>query len=139
MLLFCVNAHALEGFATYYTEPSEIVLKTLAMEASGEGVIGMAYVARVIQNRAHLRNSTAEKECLRKKQFSCWNDGVWAQRWLSKYYTPEVRQKAMKAWEEADNLEGAWTHYHTVDIKPYWSKGHQGERAGKHLFYEGVK
>lgn len=75
------------------------------------------------------------------KQFSAYNDRQWLNRWLAKNYTPKVRQMAQKAIERALTMENrpTWTHYHTVDVRPYWSKGHKGVRVGRHVFYQGIK
>lgn len=121
---------------------SETVYKTIAMESASEGEEGMMLVAKVIQNRAKASRMSAEGVVMKRYQFSCWNDRKWAENWLRKYYTAEVHQKAAKAWEEASDSEikPFIRHYHTVDVRPYWSVGHEPAiRHGRHLFYDSVK
>lgn len=50
-----------------------VVSQTLWREARGEGNRGIKAVASVIVNRARERGTDAATECLRRKQFSCWN------------------------------------------------------------------
>lgn len=50
-----------------------IIAKTILGEARGEGESGMYAVACVIQQRVLNRKIPADKVCLQKNQFSCWN------------------------------------------------------------------
>lgn len=124
---------------TAHAEPSEIVLQTIAMESASEPIEGQIMVAKTIQNRAERGNISPESVVLKRKQYSCWNDPKWAKAWLDRNYTPNVRQRASKAWEMALGESVNYTHYHTIDILPYWAVGHKGERVGKHIFYGGIK
>lgn len=59
----------------------EVVAITLWHEARGEGYDGIVAVASVIYNRAAAMNTPPLPEdflrvCLKKKQFSCFNNGV---------------------------------------------------------------
>ncbi len=51
-----------------------VVSQTLWREARGESLAGIEAVASVIVNRARERGTDAATECLRKRQFSCWNN-----------------------------------------------------------------
>ena len=126
----CEEAHA---------EPSEIVLQTIAMESASEPIEGQIMVAKTIQNRARRGNISHESVVLKPKQYSCWNDHKWAKAWLAMNYTPNVRQRASKAWEMALGEPSKTTHYHRHDIMPYWAVRHKGVRLGNHIFYEGIK
>lgn len=53
-----------------------VVARTLYMEARGEGASGMSMVMTVIWNRAGGDKAKFADVCLKKKQFSCWNDIV---------------------------------------------------------------
>lgn len=116
-------------------EVSEVVLQTIAMESASEPE-GMKYVALTLINRARLRGTTPEIEALRRKQYSCWNDRKWASRWLTRYYNPQVRQRASKAWYMALENPIGVTHYHHKSINPYWTKSMDFiEQIGVHRFY----
>jgi spore germination cell wall hydrolase CwlJ-like protein len=119
----------------------EVVIQTIAMESASEPDLGMVWVAKVIQTRAERANISPDRVVMRPKQFSCWNDRKWAYNWLKRYYGPSTRQRAIEAWNKAliANL-GHPTHYHTVDVMPYWAKGHKPMvRVGRHVFYNTVK
>lgn len=51
-----------------------VVARTLYMEARGEGPVGLDMVMTVIWNRAGGDVANFADVCLKKKQFSCWND-----------------------------------------------------------------
>lgn len=51
-----------------------VVARTLYMEARGEGSVGLDMVMTVIWNRAGGDKAKFADVCLKKKQFSCWND-----------------------------------------------------------------
>ncbi len=95
-------------------------------------------VASVIFNRAKGNPAKLETVCLAPKQFSCWNKG---------YTKPKPRnaqerailaefegmEKAMKAG--AFKPSGAWTHYHTLKVRPAWSKWMKNRTViGNHVF-----
>ena len=119
------------------SEPSEVVLQTIAMESANQPAAGQALVALTLINRARNRHTTPEIEALRPFQYSCWNEGgKWAKAWLAKYYTPEARQRAMKAWYQAQEMDLPFTHYHTKNVRPYWVKSMKFMlQNGNHLFY----
>lgn len=70
MMIACAMA-AMAGEAKMTSE--ETIASTLWYEARGEGFAGIDAVASVIANRAKKSGRTMASECLRPKQFSCWN------------------------------------------------------------------
>lgn len=52
---------------------ADTIATTLWLEARGEGREGIQAVASVIANRATKSGKTMAQECLKPKQFSCWN------------------------------------------------------------------
>ena len=130
----------------------EIVAATIWAEARGEGIVGMAAVAAVIQNRADgiykRYGSTYRNVCLKPWQFSCWNiykdgtkdpnldlilRGPTGNRWhYAQAITDLVFEKLM-----GDPTGGA-THYHTPDVNPSWASSPQMRflrQIGNHKFY----
>lgn len=65
-----VSAVMFEGFAM---TAEETIASTLWHEARGEGADGIRAVASVIVNRSKKSGKTCAYECLKPKQFSCWN------------------------------------------------------------------
>lgn len=121
-------------------EPSEIVLHTIAMESANQSDYGQYLVASVIVNRAKGSNTTLEKVCLAKRQFSCWNSHKWAFSWLSRHYGVSQEVRARKALEKALSapMDGI-RHYHTTSTMPYWAKGHKPVIIeGQHKFYNDI-
>lgn len=121
---------------------SDIPVKTIVLEAQGEGFDGMLAVAEVIRNRSIERKLTPEEVCLQRKQFSCWNN-----RSTSNFETSsEIWQTASRAWETCniDNTqttEGANLYYNPKRVKrePSWiysSKVHYIKKIGNHVFYK---
>jgi spore germination cell wall hydrolase CwlJ-like protein len=88
-------------------------------EARSETIDSQLAVALVTLNRAHYRKDLICKEVFKYKQFS-WT--------LKSDWTPH-NQKAWKrsiqiarmAFKIEDFTTGA-THFHTVSVRPYWSK-----------------
>ncbi len=56
------------------SKAEEIIAITILAEARGEGEAGMYAVAAVIAQRANDKKVTPEQVCLKRKQFSCWNN-----------------------------------------------------------------
>ena|SRR3990167_4795943 len=103
--------------------PSEVAIKTVAMEASNQSAYGQFLVASVIVNRAMERHETLEAICLAPRQFSAWNDSRWAAAWLPRHYKKAVRERAMLALLSAlKNPYPKIDHYCTVKTNPYWTK-----------------
>ena len=117
---------------------SETAVKTIAMESANQSDYGMYAVSSVIVNRSVDSNKTIKSVCLARKQFSCWNDKIWAKAWLDRFYTPEVRGRSVLALNKAlqDPIRGI-NHYHSVKVKPYWAKGRKPSLIiGEHVFYK---
>ena len=68
-------AFALFAFVNCYADMTaeETIASTLWLEARGEGKEGIKAVASVIANRSKKSGKTMAYECLKEKQFSCWN------------------------------------------------------------------
>lgn len=100
---------------------SEMAIRTLIGEASGEGERGMQAVAEVIRRRGSLKGFYGLNAPHVDKQ-PAW---VW--------------KRARKAWEasKTSNITNFATHFESKDFKtPYWAKGRQPCAViGKHLFY----
>src|SRR3990167_6559133 len=127
----------------YPAEVSEVIIQTIAMESADQPFEGQVAVASIIINRARRAGKSLEWVVLRPRQFSCWNSPKWAFSWLSRHYDSKARSTALKALEMAINAKEGHTrltHYHTLDVMPYWAKGHKPAlQIGRHLFYEGIK
>lgn len=139
LALLCLFT-GIAGSLAYAEDSREIVLQTIAMEAANQSDRGQYLVASVIVNRAMASGQTLGQVCTARKQFSAWNDPKLAARWLSRHYDPSVRLRAYNALQRALNrpYEGI-RHYHTNDVRPYWSEGHKAAiTEGAHLFYEGI-
>ena len=127
-------------------EEKEILARTIWGEARGEGIPGMVAVANVIRNRREYPGrwgSTWRSVCLKRWQFSCWNENdPNRQRLIDGPDGTEMRQARIIADMVMNNLlidntAGA-THYHTHYVKPNWmdhpSMKPRGE-IGNHIFY----
>ena len=133
------------GIARAESAAPEIVLQTIAMEADDQPEIGRAMVALTLINRANKRGTTPEIEAKRPFQYSAWNGGgKWARAWLDRYYTPEARQRALIAWNEASKMaikpemQGI-RHYHHIGVRPKWAVDHKPVLVIKdHAFYAGI-
>ena len=131
----------LAGVAEAWEDDSLIPIQTIMLEAGNQSLEGQIAVGEVIRNRALRGDLSPESVCLARRQFSCWNDRKQAKKRLSRA-SGETFQRASRAWAESEHsqLVGESTHYHTVDVLPYWAKGHKpAYRIGRHLFYEGIK
>ena len=80
-----------------------IVARTLYMEARGEGLYGLNMVMTVIWNRSSGDKEEFAPECLRYKQFSCWND-VPASKKTPDGYSIQFPKGAFSGGEE----QSAW-------------------------------
>jgi spore germination cell wall hydrolase CwlJ-like protein len=120
-------------------QSADVIAKTLYHEARGEGTNGLRAVASVIHNRSTSRVGKAgagilSLECLRKKQFSCWNG------------KKNLKSGSGKAWDECVKIANemvagkfkpthSYTHYYAYKIcNPKWAKGKQGIVIGNHKF-----
>lgn len=139
-----------------HNDDINILAKTLYGEARGEGNMGIEAVACVVMNRVayskkrggkYWWGSTPKEVCLKKYQFSCWNDGDPNRRLLERDMSGDIvyglcERIATKAVNGmlADITDGA-THYLTEQgIKAAsWDDRHtQHMKIGKHYFYKDI-
>jgi spore germination cell wall hydrolase CwlJ-like protein len=137
----------------------ETVARTLWGEARGEKNKGMAAVACVIVNRVRLAREYITKHrvaahplfgngsfsdcCLRRDQFSCWNEGDPNREKLLDVNPVDAQfSEAVHIADDAlsgrltDITKGA-THYCRIDVHPSWEKTMtQCAQIGKHAFYK---
>jgi spore germination cell wall hydrolase CwlJ-like protein len=110
---------------------SEIAIKTIAYEASGEELIGQIAVACVIRNRAEKKHLTFEQVCKQPYQFSCWDKSAQLRK-----RTDRELANARLAWELSEHFSFPATHYHTIHCNPYWAKSlTEITTLGAHKFY----
>lgn len=121
----------------------DVVAATLIGEAGGEGEVGMQAVLNVIMNRSKNDFNNAAKVCLKKWQFSVWND----QRNNINGYIKEKKKHsrwdvALKLIDKARNgtlsdITGGATFYVNPRVEdPDWRKKFKLTRTiGKHEFY----
>lgn len=115
-----------------------VVARTLYMEARGEGEDGLKMVMTVIWNRSSGDKEEFASECLRYKQFSCWN-GVAASLKTPSGYSIQIPKGALKAgmeqkmWSRCQDLarsmfdgtfrpvNSEWNAYYNPDkANPNW-------------------
>jgi len=132
--------------------PAMCLAIAMFFEARNQGVEGMRVVGEVIQNRVEhkrfpnsvcanirLGYKTGSKSCA----FSFYCDGLSDD--MYKFKQPQdvkMRKMAIQMGKEIMQgemmLPSSVTHYHTVDVKPYW-KDHKDfvfeGKVGTHLFY----
>jgi spore germination cell wall hydrolase CwlJ-like protein len=123
------------------TNASDVVATTILAEARGEGKPGMYAVACVIAQRSKNRGISAEKVCLQKWQFSCWNANDPQRGKLKSLLKLKEAEYAKTLASNIHNLDRSYTgyadHYHTKSVKPYWSKGKKPVKViGNHLFFK---
>lgn len=139
LCLLCLTSTAWGGESAL--GDSEVVIKTIAMESADQSEYGQYLVASVIVNRARLAGNSLEWVVLRPKQFSCWNSRSLASAWLGSHFDKKARKQAEKALKQAIKRPFLGiTHYHTVDVMPYWAVGHKPVAViGRHVFYENIR
>lgn len=131
----------------------DVMARTLWGEARSEGVKGMEAVAHVILNRVKVAlNNDGEywwgnsivAVCQKPYQFSCWNHNdpnrakIVALDASDMHFATGLRiaRRAVYGGLGVDPTRGA-THYHTVDILPFWAKGETPTvTIGRHVFYQ---
>ncbi|MCK9432831.1 MAG: cell wall hydrolase [Candidatus Omnitrophica bacterium] len=131
-------------------EMSEIIVLALTLigEAEGEAWKGKCAVADVIYNRAAASGRTLKDECLRPRQFSCWN-GEAAQRRLVNR-TADGTLINDQSWKDCLMIarrmaSGAWRpgikadHYYNPDLcSPSWAQDMRFVAViGNHRFMKG--
>lgn len=141
-------------------QASNIVARTLYMEARSEGEKGIDAVASVLLNRAGKKAENLPDVCLKPKQFSCWNDKT---NLDAKSYTIVIPKGAAKKgkdqtmWLYCQKIAGKLLNanftstvgnrncYHTTSITPSWDSTMKNKTTiGKHVFgylpeYDGSK
>lgn len=118
-----------------------VVADTLYLEARGEGEAGLRAVASVIFNRAKRTGKTFEAECLRPKQFSCWNGLAPKTCKIAPKSDFDRRAYKLCLLIECELLAGKfepvgdWTHYYNPALcSPRWARGIYQVKIGKHNF-----
>ena len=130
---------------------SNILARTLYMEARNQGEIGIDAVASVILNRAGGEIKNFPSVCLKKSQFSCWNK---IKNKDAKHYTITIpisvlrkNNKDSEMWtycqfvagqmlnNEFKSTIGLRNSYHTTSVNPDWSSSMKNVVViGKHKF-----
>ena len=135
-------------FSCYSAMSSDnIIAKTLYAEARSERVEGIVAVATVIHNRANGNYQKAIKECLKPKQFSCWNgkNDIKVPN-IRGNYKPKNKWNDVEAWKFCLEIQNdiktgffkpkhKWNHYAVTGIKVSWyNKMREKQIVGKHTF-----
>jgi len=133
----------------------EILARTLYGEARGEKIPGKEAVAQVVLNRVRRAQerggdywwgASVREVCLKKWQFSCWNESDPNRRKLL-HVSPDNRtyQTCCRIARRAiagtlkDPTRGA-THYHATGTFPPWARGRMfSAEIGNHQFYNNVE
>lgn len=125
----------------------EILAKTIYGEARGEDIAGKKGIACVIMNRFKSKKWYAGKTiadtCLKKYQFSCWNDNDPNKKILDTISIErlgdcyDIAYNAVHGHQPDIVLNS--THYHTKDVKPKWAENKKPIlQIGNHLFYNNI-
>lgn len=129
------------------TIPEHVIAKTLYAEGRSEGTFGLDMIASVIYNRGLGQFNKAIIECLRHKQFSCWNgktDIIVSVKEV--VFKPDAVWTDEQAWAYCKKLEremydgtfkslGSWTHYARIDCKAKWLNSMTNVRkCRQHIF-----
>lgn len=128
----------LASAVTAAPRPTEVVAATLIFEAGGEkDSRAMPAVYEVIRNRAASRRIAADRVCLQRLQFSCWN-GVNVDAGIAKAKKHAKWNTAVKiASESPTNYTLGSDHYHTLKVKPSWrTRLTKTVIIGNHIFYK---
>lgn len=118
--------------------PTEIVAATLIFEAGGErDARAMHAVNEVIHNRSASRRIAADRVCLQRLQFSCWN-GISADAGIAKAKKHAKWNSAVQiASARPTNYTSGSDHYHTLKVKPSWrTRLTKTVIIGNHIFYK---
>lgn len=120
---------------------SPVVLQTLLMEARGEGIIGMQAVGEVIRNRSKHSGDSFKDECLKRKQFSCWNNKGDAMLKIAKFGVNDYKI-AEQAWRLSKNsniTRGANLYANLSLCSPSWVRSNKVKKTVKilhHTFFK---
>lgn len=128
----------------------EVMARTIYGEARGEGLPGMVAVAQVIINRStddrHRYGSGIVNVCLKRWQFSCWNDGELNLPILMAPLADIAPARIIAALAVdgllIDNTNGS-NLYHAAGmaVYPYWATAggvFRRQHVGNHIFYREV-
>lgn len=123
----------------------DILARTLHGEAKANNIADAEAIASVVMNRCRYPNwpSSPAKVCQQPWQFSCWNTndpnrerilnakGAWFDTCV------DIATRAVNG--AVTDMTATSTHYHTRNVKPFWSKGKQPvfETDG-HLFFNDI-
>jgi len=136
MLLICSTSFA---FDLSTISDDIVIAATLILEAGGErSTKAMPAVYEVISNRAQQSGRTPAQECMRRKQFSCWNNITKRKELLEKAmaHPKFATAVAISINGPTTNLTGGATHYHTISVNPYWASAMiTTTTIGHHMFY----
>jgi spore germination cell wall hydrolase CwlJ-like protein len=141
LLLFVDNADAATKLQKTYAAQLKCMKDVIYFEARGEGYAGKAAVANVVLNRA---KSTAYPRDVcavvyQNRQFSWTIDK--SKHGVRVKHGKDIEAVASLALASLlkDNTGGA-THFHTVDILPYWALSlYNTVTIGRHVFYKQSK
>jgi N-acetylmuramoyl-L-alanine amidase len=137
-----------EDIKNFLMELSEINIlsRTLCGEARGESIQGQVAVVNTILNRykndRKKYGKTIHDVCLKRYQYSCWNESDPNFNKLIQLECYDSVQRVIAGLGLlgllVDNSKGA-THYHTKQIIPSWikdpTKMQKTVEIGNHIFY----
>jgi len=114
-----------------------IIAATLWGECRGEPIAGQYAVADVIYCRGNGEPEKMAEACLKKYQFSCWNNAKEnLNRFMSANYNDQLviaKNICSKKYQPKMVVD----HFHTIDIKPSWAREMKQVRIiGNHVFYK---
>lgn len=129
-------------------DDATILARTIWGEARGEGEIGMEAVASVIMNRINSGitwwGDDLRSVCLKRWQFSCWNDSdpnrdklmsvtVSDQQFMDALHISALAMNRMLQ----DSVQGATSYYDArMPEPPKWAEGRTPvAEIGHHLFF----
>lgn len=131
-------------------QAANIIAKTLFSEARGEGTRGIDAVASIILNRGNSNPQNYPEVCLKKKQFSCWNN---LKDRTPKTYVSKIPASVANNPKEAEILKycqkvagdlltknftstiGSRNVYHTTKVTPSWDYAMSNKTTiGNHVF-----
>ena len=127
-------------------EQIDYMARTAWGEARGEGATGMQAVVNVIMNRTEKGGwygLTPKEVCLKKWQFSCWNENDPNRAQLlvvderNSAFATAKQLAALAYYGDLPDITGGAVNYHATSIKaPSWAeKMQKTAQIGNHIFY----
>ena len=126
----------------------EVLAKTIYGEARGElskyGMNSLIAIGNVVINRCKKSGKTVEGECMKPRQFSCWNKNDPNYNIIQnidvgdKIYKIclDIADKIING-TQADVTNGADHYYSKTINSPYWAKGKKKIlEIGNHVYYK---